>query len=66
MANINELVDWLLIPVVLVVKTFFRVIFFILRPIIRLFNLQSVIVLRESQGALDKDQHEKRKGRDKR
>ena len=64
-ANINELFDWVLVPVVLVVKILFKSIFFVLRPIINLFNPQSVIVSQENQVAFDKDRHEKKKGADK-
>jgi tellurite resistance protein TerC len=59
MANINELLDWFLLPVVLVVKAFFKVIFFVLRPVISLFNPQGVSG--GDQEALNKDQDEKRK-----
>jgi tellurite resistance protein TerC len=65
MANITELFDWVLVPVVLVVKILFKSIFFVLRPIINLFNPQSVIVSQENQVAFDKDRHEKKKGADK-
>ena len=65
MANINELFDWVLVPVVLVVKILFKGIFFVLRPIINLFNPQSVIVSQEDQVTFDKDRHKKRKRADK-
>jgi tellurite resistance protein TerC len=65
MANINELFDWVLVPVVLVVKILFKGIFFILRPIIKLFNPRSIIVSQEDRVALDKDYHKKKKGADK-
>jgi tellurite resistance protein TerC len=61
MANINELFDWVLVPVVLVVKILFKGIFFVLRPIINLFNPQSVIVSQEDQVTFDKERHKKRK-----
>jgi tellurite resistance protein TerC len=61
MADVNELFDWALIPVVLVIKILFKGIYFVLRPIINLFNPQSVIVSQENQVAFDKDHHEKRK-----
>jgi len=61
MANMNELVDWFLIPVVLVVKVFFKGIFFVLRPIVYLFSPQSVSVSQEGQETFDEDQHEERK-----
>jgi len=38
MANINELLDWILIPVVLVIKGFIRGMAFLIRPIISLFR----------------------------
>jgi tellurite resistance protein TerC len=38
MAHINELLDWVLTPVVLIVKTFFRGIAFVIRPIINFFR----------------------------
>jgi hypothetical protein len=65
MANINELFDWVLVPVVLVVKILFKGIFFVIRPIINLFNPQSVIVSQEDQVTFDKDRHKKRKRADK-
>jgi tellurite resistance protein TerC len=34
MANINELVDWVLVPVILVIKTFFKAITLLIRPAI--------------------------------
>jgi tellurite resistance protein TerC len=65
MANINELFDWVLVPVVLVVKILCKGIFFVLRPIINLFNPQSVIVSQEDQVTFDKERHKKRKRVDK-
>jgi tellurite resistance protein TerC len=60
-ADINELFDWALIPVVLVIKILFKGISFVLRPIINLFNPQSVIVSQETQVDFDKDRHKKKK-----
>jgi tellurite resistance protein TerC len=65
MANINELLDWALVPVVLIVKICFKGIFFVLRPIINLFSPQSVSVSQEDQVPFDKDRHKKRKKEDK-
>jgi tellurite resistance protein TerC len=65
MANINEVLDWVLIPVVFVVKIIFKGIFFLLRPIINLFNPRSVIVSQEDPVPLDKDHHKKKKEADK-
>jgi tellurite resistance protein TerC len=65
MANINELLDWALIPIVLVVKIFFKGIFFVLHPIISLFSPQSVIVSQKDQVVSHKDHHKKKKKEDK-
>ena len=65
MADINELFDWALVPVVLVVKILYKSVFFVLRPIINLFNPQSVIVSQENQVAFDKDRHKKKRGADR-
>ncbi len=63
MANIDELLDWFLKPVVLVVKAFFKGIFFVLHPVIYLFNPRSVSVSQEEQKTFDEDHHEKKKRR---
>jgi hypothetical protein len=55
MANINELLDWVLKPVWLVFKIFFRVIGFILRPIIALLPRKSEFVSQKDQVAFDSD-----------
>jgi len=65
MANINQLFDWALVPVVLVIKILFKGIFFVLRPIINLFNPQSMIVSQEDQTPCDKNRHDKEKRADK-
>ena len=44
MANINELVDWALVPIILLIKTFFKAIAFIIRPAIALFQRQPSLV----------------------
>jgi tellurite resistance protein TerC len=62
MANINELLDWVLKPVWLVFKIFFRVIGFILHPIIALLPRESEYVSQKDQVAFDKDRHKKKKG----
>jgi tellurite resistance protein TerC len=41
MANVNELLDWLLKPVALILKVLFRAIGFVLRPIINFFSGKS-------------------------
>jgi len=65
MANINQLFDWALVPVVLVIKILFKGIFFVLRPIINLFNPQSMIVSQEDKTPCDKNRHDKEKRADK-
>jgi tellurite resistance protein TerC len=65
MANMNEVLDWVLVPVVLVIKLFFKGIFLILRPIINLFNPKSVITSQENPGAFDEEHHKIKKGADK-
>jgi len=55
MANINELLDWVLTPVWLVFKVFFRVISFILRPILALFTHESATVSQEDRVVFHSD-----------
>jgi tellurite resistance protein TerC len=62
MADINELFDWALIPVGLIIKVSIKGSFFVLRPIINLFNPQSIVVSQEDMKVFDKDHHGKRKG----
>jgi tellurite resistance protein TerC len=63
MANINEIVDWALVPVILVIKIFFKGIAFGIRPIIALFQHKPGIVSRNDQVAFDMDcDNEKKKG----
>jgi tellurite resistance protein TerC len=60
MADINELFDWVLVPVILAIKILFKGISFVLRPIINLFNPQSVIVSQENPVTFEKDRHKKK------
>ncbi len=53
MANINELLDWALIPVVLVVKGVFKGIAFIIRPVIRIFHHEEKIMSPNDQVSFD-------------
>jgi tellurite resistance protein TerC len=53
MANINELLDWALVPVILVIKTFFRLVASVIRPIVTLFHRKSEIVSQKDQVAFD-------------
>ena len=62
MANFNELMDWALKPVWLVFKIFFRIIGFVLRPILSLFPRQSENVSQNGQVGFDQDCDEKKKG----
>jgi tellurite resistance protein TerC len=59
MADINELIDWVLVPVVIVVKTFFRGITFVIRPIISLFHHEEKIISQKDQVAFDCDKEKK-------
>jgi tellurite resistance protein TerC len=61
MANINELVDWALVPVILVIKTFFKGIFLGIRPIITLFQHKQEIVSQRDQVAFDIDCEKEKK-----
>jgi hypothetical protein len=65
MANFNEILDWALVPVVLIIKVFFKGIFLVLRPIVNLFNPRSVITSQEDQEAFDEEHHKIKKGVDK-
>ena len=55
MADINELVDWALIPVFLFVKTLFRGIAMSIRHITNLFHSESAIVSQKGRAAFDID-----------
>jgi tellurite resistance protein TerC len=61
MADINELSDWALVPVILVIKTFFRSIFIGIRPIINLFQHKREIVSQKDQVAFEIDCDEEKK-----
>jgi tellurite resistance protein TerC len=61
MANINELFDWALVPVVLIVKTCLRLIGLLIRPLISLFHHESTIVSQEDQAVFDSDCLEEKK-----
>ncbi len=63
MANINELIDWVLIPIVLVVKIFFKGITFVIRPIISLFRYEEKIISQKDPGASDRNKEKKRTGK---
>ena len=55
MADLNELLDWVLKPVWLVFKILFRLIGLVLRPIIALLRLKSEIVSHEDRVVFDGD-----------
>ena len=55
MAHINERLDWILKPIVFVVKLFFRAITMALRPIIRLLLPESAIGLQKDETTYDQD-----------
>ena len=48
MANVNELLDWALIPAGLVVRIVFRAIAFVIRPVVALFRRHLAVSLPEN------------------
>jgi hypothetical protein len=61
MADINELLDWALVPVIIVIKTFFKGIAFVIRRIINLFQHKREIVSQKDQVAFEIDCDEEKK-----
>ena len=55
MADINELVDWALVPVTLFIKIFFKGIAFVVRPVITLFYHEPEIGSQKDQMVFDVD-----------
>jgi YkoY family integral membrane protein len=62
MANINELLDWILTPVVLVVKGLFKGVAFIIRPVIHIFYHEEKIMPPNDQITFDCDKEKKGNG----
>ncbi len=62
MANINKLLDWILIPVVLVVKGLFKGIALIIRPVIRIFHHEEKIMSPNDQVTFDCNKENKGNG----
>jgi tellurite resistance protein TerC len=62
MANINELLDWILTPVVLVVKGLFKGIAFIIRPVIHIFHHEEKIIPPNDKITFDCDKEKKGNG----
>ena len=62
MADINELIDWALVPVVLVVKIFFKGIFFVFRPIIGLFTPNQTLYHRKPGGFRQRSPRKEKEG----
>jgi len=60
MADINELIDWALIPVILVIKTFFKGIAFGIHPLIALFQRKPEIVSQNNEIVFDTDSEEEK------
>ncbi len=50
MSNINEILDWVLVPVVVLLKLLFRAIFFLARPIISYLHQRSSAISLKSSG----------------
>jgi tellurite resistance protein TerC len=61
MADVNELLDWLLIPVKLVLKLLFQAIGFVIKPIISFFRLRSADRFNNDQVAFEIDCDKKKK-----
>ncbi len=55
MANINELVNWALVPIILLVKTFLKTITFITRPAIALFQSHSSLGSQSGRVAFERE-----------
>jgi tellurite resistance protein TerC len=62
MANINEVVDWALVPVILVIKTFFKGVVFVMHPIVTLFYHKSEMISQKDQKVFDVDCDKEKKG----
>ena len=60
MGNFNELFDWALVPIFLVVKISFKAIASVIRPIIALFSSQSVFLSQQGRVSFKKDCDEKK------
>ncbi len=58
MANVNELVDWALVPVILLMKVVFKATIFLIRPGIAFFRRRSLFL--SESGKMTFDRHEKR------
>jgi tellurite resistance protein TerC len=58
MANVNELVDWALVPVTLLIKAVIGAIVFLIRPVIAFFQRRSLIL--SQSGKVTFDRGEKR------
>jgi tellurite resistance protein TerC len=54
MANINELVDWALVPVTLLIKAVFRISIFLIRPVIVFFQRRSLFLSKSGKVTLDR------------
>jgi len=65
MANINELLDWVLKPVWLIFKIFFRLIGLILRPILTFFRHEPEILSPQDQVTFDRDCDKEKKTEEK-
>ncbi len=61
MADVNELVDWALVPVIIIIKIFFKGIALVARPVATLFYRESEIGSQKDQMVLDVDCDEEKK-----
>lgn len=59
MANINELVDWALVPIFLAIRTSFRAVAFAIRPVIALLRQQPSLVSQSGKVTFNRKEKEK-------
>ncbi len=60
-ANVSELIDWALVPMIFVIKTFFKGIVFAVRPIATLFYHPSETISQKDREAFDADSDKDKK-----
>ena len=65
MANINELIDWALVPVILVIKIFFKGIAFGIHSLTTFFHQESLTASQQGRVSFKNDSNEKKELKDK-
>lgn len=61
MADINELLDWALVPIILLIKTFFRGIASLIRPAMVLFERRPLLESQSGKVSFDRDDKKENK-----